>query len=507
MRASGSITADQYEDALSERVELKPGRVFTEVKESLFVQYVTDTLIREYGVSFVRSGGLKIYTTIDPRLQDFAEQAIHGRLNVTGDPAATLVAIDPRTGAIRAMVQAQTGVRERSIQFNYATRGLRQSGSAFKTFVLTEAVRRGIDPYTTLYRSAPFVYQPVPDIEPWAPRTFDNRYAGDVTIANATVRSDNAVYARLTLDLGPESIVKIARRMGVTTSPLRPVPSIGLGSNDVTVLEMASAYATLSAGGVYIQPRAIRKIVRDGAVYDQDTWTKPKRKRVFLDGVAETVTRILESNVQGGTGTSANLGNGWRVAGKTGTTDEFTDAWFCGYTPVLATAVWVGYPQGKIEMTNVHGRAVSGGSFPAEIWRDFMQRALSGIRIRDFAPARKFPAEISWKGQYQQVGDLPETSTDETETAETETASGPPGAPGEQAPEQPAAPPAEPAPPQPAAPPPPEQPAPPPEQPAPPPAEPVPPAPAPPPAPPPPAEPAPPQPAPPSPGEPPPTTT
>jgi penicillin-binding protein 1A len=358
-------------------------------------------------------------------------RAIKDTLNQQGDPASALVSINPDNGAIRAM--NAVAPERKNLQFNLAAQGRRQAGSSFKTFVLTEAIEEGINPSTT-YLSAPFRWQPDPtcsaSVDPncvWDVSTFDNSYIGRTSISAATLRSDNTVYARLTLDVGPENVADIAHRMGIKTK-LEPVASIGLGSNAVSVLEMASAYATLAAGGVYSEPMAIRKVIlANGKEDDEAGWGKAKRKRVFSDGVAYEVTKILEANVRGGTGTGAYFGR--PAAGKTGTTDDFADAWFCGYTPDLATAVWVGYPNAQIEMRSVHGISVAGGTFPATIWRLFMEAALYGTPVTDF-PFPKNPAEWSpFQGQYALSGAEPTTTSEPTEsttTKETSTAPPPP---------------------------------------------------------------------------------
>ena len=242
-------------------------------------------------------------------------------------------------------------------QFNLASQARRQSGSTFKTFVLTAAVELGINPATTSYVSAPFRYQPDPFTPAWDVATYGHTYGGWMTVERATIASDNTVFAQLTLDVGPERVAATATKLGVRT-PLDVdgayVPSLGLGSLAVSPLDMASAYATLAAGGVYSEPMAIRRVVLATGGADTDAgWGKPRRTRVISDGVAYTVTRILEKNIQYGTGTGARLDR--PAAGKTGTTDEHADAWFSGYTPTLATTVWVGYPQGEIPMRNVHG--------------------------------------------------------------------------------------------------------------------------------------------------------
>ncbi|MDQ3668739.1 MAG: PBP1A family penicillin-binding protein [Actinomycetota bacterium] len=419
MYDAGYIPIERYEKAVEARILLRRGQLYTKIREPYFFSYVRDLLIKKYGASTVRSGGLKVYTTIDPRFQRAAVSAIKRTLPSKTDPASAIVSINPASGAIRAMTAVAP--QKRNLQFNLAAQGRRQAGSAFKTFVLTEAVEEGINPSATNYLSAPFRWQPDPTcsdaVDPncvWEVETYDKSYVGVVNIASATLRSDNTVYARLTLDVGPENVAEIARRMGIRTK-LEPVASIGLGSNSVSVLEMASAYATLAAKGIYSKPMAIRKVVlADGTVDDQAGWGKPKRRRVFSDGVAYEVTKILERNIQAGTGTGASIGR--PAAGKTGTTDNYADAWFVGYTPNLATAVWVGYPNAQIEMSNVHGIRVSGGSFPATIWNLFMSAALDGTPIFDWA----FPREpVDWEpfdGQYAFERPPPTTRSAPTKT-------------------------------------------------------------------------------------------
>jgi penicillin-binding protein 1A len=427
MRADDYISESALQAALAEPIELKRGQIYTKIKEPFFFSYVRELLIDKYGPTLVRSGGLKVYTTINPRYQRIAVDSIKQELNQAGDPASAIVSINPRNGAIRAMTAVVPG--EKDIQFNIAAQGRRQSGSSFKTFVLTEAIRQGINPYSTRYLSAPFHWQPDPNSEPWDVATYSHSYIGAVPIATATLSSDNTVYARLTLDVGPENVVRVARQMGIKTD-LLPVASIGLGSNAVSVLEMASAYATLAAGGVYSQPMAIRKVeLADGSVDEDAGWGVSKRKRVMSDGVAYEVTRILQSNVTGGTGTGAYYGDS-SAAGKTGTTDDSADAWFAGYTPRASTVVWVGYPNAQIAMSNVHGISVSGGSFPASIWRLFMSRALSGAPQLAWAyPKNPAIWDPTFKGEFAFVGAPPKPEKpekDKTTTGDGPTTTEPP---------------------------------------------------------------------------------
>jgi penicillin-binding protein 1A len=397
---AGYIDRAEYQRTIAKGLRLERGELYTKIREPYFFSFVREKLIDTYGASTVRGGGLKIYTTINPKFQKAAVAAIKNTLTEKGDPASAIVSINPRNGAIRAMTAVAPG--RKNLQFNLAAQGRRQSGSSFKTFVLTEAIRQRIDPSSTMYPSAPFVWQPDPNSEPWEVSTYSHSYSGPVSIATATLASDNTVYARLTLDVDPENVVKIARRMGIKTK-LQPVASIGLGSNSVSVLEMASAYATLAAGGVYSEPMAIRKVVLpDGNVDKGADWGVSKRKRVMPDGVAYEVTRILQQNMTGGTGTGAYYGDP-SSAGKTGTTDNFADAWFAGYTPRASTVVWVGYPNAQIEMTSVHGIRVAGGTFPASIWNLFMSSVFAGAPFVDW-PLPTNPVEwLPFQGQYEYV--------------------------------------------------------------------------------------------------------
>ncbi|HET9545524.1 MAG TPA: penicillin-binding transpeptidase domain-containing protein [Gaiellaceae bacterium] len=393
---AGYLPGERYEQIVGRPLGLEHGTLYETERERYFFSYVRRLLVERYGEERVRSGGLRVHTTVSLPLQREARQAIRSTLDRGDDPAAAIVAVNPRNGAIRAMTAVAPG--ERGLQFNLAEQGRRQSGSAFKTFVLAEAVRRGIHPDRTQYLSAPFTYTP-PGAEEWEVSTYGGDYHGPSTIAAATLRSDNTVYARLTVDLGPESVAQLAHDMGIRTE-LQPVASIGLGSNSVSPLELASAYATLAAGGVYREPFAIRRVVLpNGRVHGADEWGRGERRRVLTDGEAAVVTRILAQNMTSGTGTGAQIGR--PAAGKTGTTDRHTDAWFAGYTPRLASAVWVGYPRAAQEMTSVHGITVAGGTFPATIWGRFMGPALEGTPADAWPVPSTSPEWKQWRGEHQ----------------------------------------------------------------------------------------------------------
>jgi penicillin-binding protein 1A len=410
MLVNGDITSTEFQEASADsNLHLKAGRRFTRIREPYFFSYVEELLRQEYGANTVRSGGLRVYTTINPGLQRAATSAISHVLTEPTDPAGAIVSIDPRNGAIRAMTAETPG--HKGNQFNFATSATRQPGSTFKPIALTTAVARGLDPFSVSYLSAPLHYQPDSTCNPsdpncaWDVQTYEHTYRGSISVANATVASDNTVFARLSLDVGPENIVAMARKLGIrTTKDLSPVPSIALGSVAVTPLEMASAYATLAAGGIYSKPMAITKVVLPNGKVDTSVgWGKPQRERVIPDWVASTVTKVLEQNMLYGTGRGAHVW-GKTDAGKTGTTDNYADAWFNGYTPRLQAAVWIGYPRAEIPMLNVHGIAVSGPTFPAQIWHMFMQTAIGNRPDVAFPDPRTQPVWTSWRGQYQYSG-------------------------------------------------------------------------------------------------------
>ncbi len=368
MAENGYISRADADEASQAKLELEHGTRYTTRREPYFFDFVQEELIEKYGVGVVRRGGLRIHTTIDPALQDAARNAIAGQLYDSGDPSSAVVSIDPANGYIRAMASSGT-YKDRT--FNLAAQGHRQPGSAFKTMVLTAAVRKGVDPDSTSYVSKPLDLD-TPDYGHWSVKTYAGTYGGSMSLTRATLSSDNTVYAQLILDIGPKAVCQTAKDMGVTTK-LDCYPAEGLGGLrlGVSPLEMADAYATLASGGMRNKPKAITKVVfPDGKSEDLG---KPERTRAFSDGVAYEVTKVLEQNVQGGTGTAANIG--CPAAGKTGTTDNFNDAWFVGYTPHLATSVWVGYPNALVSMSSTRIGAVAGGTWPAMIWHDYMNAA------------------------------------------------------------------------------------------------------------------------------------
>jgi penicillin-binding protein 1A len=383
-----------------------------------FVNYVKDQLVSQYGAGRVFGGGLKVRTTIDLKMQEQARLAIEKVLRpvraavrrATGDdspdagPAAALVAIEPATGAVRVMFG---GTNFRRSQFNLATQAERQPGSSFKPIVLAAALRQGISPETT-FESKPVEIDAGDRV--WRVTNYEDDYLGRVDLARAMVSSDNAVYAQLTKVVGPRKIVETAKRLGIRTE-LDPYFSIGLGAVAVNPLDMARAFATIANDGKRIdgtllgdRPRVVREVrrLRAGTVERNE----PVAADALTEGEARTLTAILEQVVEKGTGARAQI-PGRAVAGKTGTTDNNGDAWFVGYTPQLAVAVWVGYPNElKPMLTEFEGEPVAGGTLPALIWTEFTTRAL---RLQQ-APPEAFPSapflpayerRVVWRGGYR----------------------------------------------------------------------------------------------------------
>src|SRR5215216_853999 len=386
MVENGLITRAEADAASQKGLGLKHGTRYIQRREPYFFDYVQEQLIEKYGVGVVRRGGLKIHTTIRPGLQEAARNAINGYI-FDGGPSSAIVSVDPANGEIKAMASSGTYGERR---FNLAAQAHRQPGSAFKTFVLTAAIRQGIDPDSTYYTSKPLSIDD-PEYGHWDVKTFGNTYIGTVSLTRATLSSDNTVYAQLILDVGPKSVCETAHLLGITTR-LDCYPAEGLGG--LTPLEMAGAYATLASGGIRHRPTGIERVVfPDGK---SENLASGEGKRVLTDGEAAEVTRVLEMNVQGGTGTAANYG--CPVAGKTGTTDEAKDAWFVGYTPHLSAAVWVGYPDAGIAMPGAQG-----GTYAAPVWQAFMEEA-HGDDCDDF-PEPEQPAEFHpFFGKYSSTG-------------------------------------------------------------------------------------------------------
>jgi penicillin-binding protein 1A len=390
MASLGYISPQRAKQAQQRGLGLDLDRGYFDKREPYFFDYVEDKLIEVYGVDTVRNGGLEVHTTIDPRLQEVGLEGMRSALPYSEDPASALVSVDPRNGWIEAMVSSSNYEQSK---FNLAAQGRRQPGSTFKTFVLTTAIKQGIDPYSTYYTSQHLDLD-LPEWGHWEVSTADEGYLGRVNLQQATVASDNTVFAQLDLDVGPRQVKATAKSMGIE-SPLDGIPAEGIGGLRIGVspLEMADAYATLAAGGIHRKPIAIERVVfPEGRVEEPE---KPRPRRVVPEAVAYEVWRLLHDNITEGTGTAAYTGCPGQ-GGKTGTTDNYTDAWFAGFQPNLATAVWVGYPESnEIEMTSVHGTTVFGGTFPADIWHSLYANA--EVPCEEFDEPKK---PVSWAPFY-----------------------------------------------------------------------------------------------------------
>lgn len=380
------ITEAQAAQAKQKKLGLNPAEGMFDKEDPFFFDYVVTELNKKYGVTTVRKGGLKVYTTVEPAMQQAGLDALYSNLSA-GGPSGALVAIDPRNGEVKSMVSSASYDDD---QYNLAAQGKRQPGSTFKTFTLAAAINEGMNPNTTYYESKPLNIND-PTYGPWQVSTYSDSYNGTTSVAQATLSSDNSVFAQLALDVGPDKVAEMAKALGVKTKlDGYPAETLGGLSIGVSPFEMASAYATLANGGLRREPTAIRKVVFPDGKTDRPGKAKPKR--VMTEPAAYEVTKILHNNITGGTGTGAYTGCAGQ-AGKTGTTDNFIDAWFVGYQPNLATATWVGYPE-----SNDISTGLSGGQTPASIWNSFYNNA--AVPCEDFPVPSEPMVWSSFGGNY-----------------------------------------------------------------------------------------------------------
>jgi len=363
------------EAAAAERAPLglRANNHYDNFTDNYFLDFVKQELIDHYGAARIASGDLRVYTTINPRLQTLAKSSIDGVLNLPGDPSAALVSENPANGYVDAM--AQSGSYAQS-QFNLATQAHRQPGSTFKAIVLADALAHGIDPFTTEYLSHTLPAGWLPGYPTYSV-TIDGggNLDAPLNLDEALVASDNTVFAQLAADLTESSVTDMAYKLGVT-SHLDSLAAEALGglTYGVTPLEMANVYSTIDDGGWHNKQITITKVVfPDGHV--DSSWGTPRREKVLSTAAAAVETEILQHNVEGGTATRSAIA--CPSAAKTGTTSGLVDAWLDGFTPTRATVVWMGYPKANISMNDVHGQAQFGGDLPADIWHDFMSQAIA----------------------------------------------------------------------------------------------------------------------------------
>lgn len=384
-----------------ERAKAAPITVVEEVGEEpqlvqpFFVYFITRSILdmenREFDVfgttteqriRTLYQGGLEIHTTLDADWQRYAQQAVNQNPDIDPreGPDVSLATVDTRTGAIRALLSGKNYLRD---QLDLAWLGRRQVGSSFKAITLAAAFEAGIPPGKVYDKKSPWCD------ERWISETgcVSNAEGGNkggfIDLRSATTGSVNVVFAQLALDIGPERIVDVAHRLGIS-APLDPVPSITLGVEEVSTLEMAAAYASLANDGSHCETYAIdRVLLPDGQpLYEHEVVCE----QAIAPEVAHQVTSFLQGAVEYGTGTAARI-PGRPVAGKTGTGQDYTNVYFAGYTRQLATAVWVGYPAGNIPMNSYYGRSVFGGTLAAPIWGAYMTRVVRGMPVESFPSA------------------------------------------------------------------------------------------------------------------------
>jgi penicillin-binding protein 1A len=386
MAALGTISPERAARLKLQDVRTHPsdGNLSFPPKLGYFLDYTKRALIAKYDEAQVFGGGLKAITGLDPQVQAAAEEAVAARLDTPGDPEAAVVAIDPATGEVRAMYGGRNwGTSQVNLATGDGGTG-RQAGSAFKPFTLTAAMEANVSLSSRWYGPGTITIQDprcYTDGEPWTLSNASDEESGTFSLATATAYSVNTVFAQVASLVGPDAVADAAHRMGIR-SKLQPVCSITLGTQAVTPLEMTNAYATLAARGIRRWATPVHA-VRDASGAVLDRTTSGRGKRVISTNDADLVTYALENVIRYGTGTAANIGR--PAAGKTGTAQDYVDAWFCGYVPRLATCVWIGYPKGEIPLENVEGySAVYGGTIPALIWHDFMLKATERMPVQEF---------------------------------------------------------------------------------------------------------------------------
>ncbi len=346
-----------------------------------FLDHVQQTLEAKYGADLVFKGGLNVYTTLNPTMQLAAEQALREGLKALegrsrkaqpGEhPEGAVVTIEPQTGYVKAMVGGYDFFRS---EFNRAVQAKRQPGSAFKPFIYIAALEAGFTPATRIDDS-PVSYAVGPNGQPWKPENYDRKFRGSTTLQQAVEESVNVVTVKLQERVGVDRTVQVARRLGIT-SPLDVNLSLALGTSDLSLIELTSAYSALANRGVWMPPVAVRYVTdAQGKLLEEHV---PEGREALAPETAYLMTHMLRGVVERGTGQGAKA-LGRPIAAKTGTTNDYSNAWFVGFTPSLATGVWVGYDRPRSL-----GRDETGSRVAAPIWIAYMGRILGDTPRDDF---------------------------------------------------------------------------------------------------------------------------
>ncbi len=379
------IDQTQYLEALTAPIEINEERTAGDPSVSRIAPYFVDHIKKElYERKFtdfdVFKGGLRIYTTLDLEMQRKAEQAVKTVFPHDIGPSYSLISTDPEHGYIYALI----GGKDYEVsKFNIATQGKRQPGSVFKVLVLAEALEQNISPNKTYQANGPITIE-LPQSPDWVVNNYGGQqFDRELNIIEATALSVNVVYAQLMMEVGAENVQNLCQQMDIEDVGSNPAIALGGLEIGITPMDINKIFSTFAAGGIYREPVSILKITdaQGNVLYEH----QPNQQQRVMDELhAYQVTQILSKVIQEGTGRNANIGR--PAAGKTGTTSDHRDAWFAGYTPDLATVVWMGYADSTKPMEPIEGRTVVGGTYPSDIWREFMTAALEGV------PARPFPA-------------------------------------------------------------------------------------------------------------------
>ena len=427
----GRISKKEHDRAVASKLNVSRGRVQYQNDNEYFLNAVRKEIAEEYGDDMVYEGGLKIYTTLDPDLQAMANDAVDSIVNPeAGDPSASLVSIEPGTGAVRAMVG---GSDFDQVKFNLATQAHRQAGSSFKPFVYSQAVHEGISP-ETMYVSKHLTIDMGQNARPYEVDNYDFIHRGPITLEKALADSDNTVFVQLALDLGLQQVVEMANELGID-SEVDAYPSTAIGGLrvGVTPLEMASAYSTFANSGTHMEPYLVQKLTKDDK--GRDTLLEEHRtigEDVLSRDEAAVVTEALRAVIERGTASyyhdlDAEIGR--PAAGKTGTSNRFIDAWFIGFIPQLSTSVWVGYPNERRSMVNINGlQEINGENYPLDIWSLYMQSAVQKYPIQQFdTPSPDLHLEVKTDGRAYVKPEPPPKPEKSKEEKGSDTKEGDPG--------------------------------------------------------------------------------